>query len=1291
MPYSQPSFEPTLITLYDAVTDSPVYRANINHFDEQLAHLEKWIDSLSRHFKRYTELLDQLNTESTIICKRAVPVGLDEALIDPNITGAVMKSFSDAFQSSLTSKTKLASDLEANFIQPLQHLTKTHVKEFKDFRKEHQTTLEQYEAQLEKYSQNATKETSIMRDEAAKLYETRQAYMQKSGQHVMRILNLRSLLEHNLVESFSAATAAHKDSIEDAQIWKTLNTAMDSWRKWLIDDKHTCDYQLRKQQAACNKLENEYLEQIRPRQTLQSYDIKSGRSKWGYLFVQTSSHTWGRKWFFLHNGYFGALKPTSTSKIAVEDRVAVVLCHIRPATGIQRRFCFEIVCSERTYVLQAETEGDMREWFATFERSHRITQDMPTSPTANRPQSQKSRRSVTSINSDSSRSRSPVLVSAKAKSTTVVTTPMDIPVTLSTKMPSMSPFSNLCSLSGIMASSSASLIASNNSTSASLVSGSLPSHLTIVLVSTTPEPERITLSDSTSLTPLLVCEVGRSSTQLLDSAIAPTTSSISRHRAPSTSSPASWGIPLTFVPDAFENAEDTGVPSAYSFTDRIVWPVRPSDVSFFEPDISGYIMESKNMELRRLFGGVTPSEIVLDAFIGSLRKKAQDEDKSVVKHGYSYTGRAFVTQSTFWFYSCIMITCINTVAIRLKDIKEVRLIPDPNSTDVSKLLLALELPESEIKGPLVFSTLLDNVELMAQRLRILPTSTQNLYHRIHNSSKPTEPVLSTTECFTSSPISAPFTTKPHNQEERKTPSLSIVTNSSSVGPTAACGKHEPWRTQSEPVLSKDKPVARSVPRPADPDEPPAHIRVPKGESTCECDNHLERLEVQLELPIAAKRLYEMMFSDEKTGPPSDGGVWKSKTEAIAGHDLKVSKWQAEEEKIQRILSYYMPVSNPIVRMKEAEVIETQVLVKKQEYICYVVQISTKTAALPYADAFIPSVRYCITRVSRSRCKLAVYLGVGWVKSVMVRSIITKAALRGMADSVNVFIPILEESAKKIAADVEKERKDSLRAWKASCGTESEAPSINDKSDGSQTSVLETSETSQEIDITADYTDDDGVTDNEEATLVTSSTDNKEDLLKPPSIMRPNRSTVQAPKRNDSTPDGELFMGWVSKTPFYAMLCITGILVLCFTYLWQKPTEGAKVTECVVTRPAVKARAVYLRDLQEGILKKKLQPPYVGSKSFQIFLQIASPSNTSVEQYNWHHMKHYKLATELDMSRERVAILRHEILTMFQLLNKVDGQLQESEYMNWLLDGRLKCSDEYNILCDELDEQLYTFF
>lgn len=46
--------------------------------------------------------------------------------------------------------------------------------------------------------------------------------------------------------------------------------------------------------------------------------------------------------------------------------------------------------------------------------------------------------------------------------------------------------------------------------------------------------------------------------------------------------------------------------------------------------------------------------------------------------------------------------------------------------------------------------------------------------------------------------------------------------------------------------------------------------------------------------------------------------------------------------------------------------------------------------------------------------------------------------------------------------------------------------------------------------------------------------------------------------------------------------------------------------------------------------------------------------------------------DLLFSRERLAILRHDTLVIFQLLNQVDFQLSENEYVNWLLDGRLEC-------------------
>jgi hypothetical protein len=48
------------------------------------------------------------------------------------------------------------------------------------------------------------------------------------------------------------------------------------------------------------------------------------------------------------------------------------------------------------------------------------------------------------------------------------------------------------------------------------------------------------------------------------------------------------------------------------------------------------------------------------------------------------------------------------------------------------------------------------------------------------------------------------------------------------------------------------------------------------------------------------------------------------------------------------------------------------------------------------------------------------------------------------------------------------------------------------------------------------------------------------------------------------------------------------------------------------------------------------------------------------------------SVDLLFSRERLAILRHDTLVIFRLLNQVDAQLSENDYVNWLLDGRLEC-------------------
>ena len=127
--------------------------------------------------------------------------------------------------------------MEDNFIQPLQSFVKTHLKEFKEFRKHHEKTLEKYEVQLAKYtSQSKTKEASAVREEAFRLYETRKAYVRMSGQHVVRILHFRSILEHFLVERFSLATTSHlKDFEGGSDSWSKLQSSLTSWKQWLVD------------------------------------------------------------------------------------------------------------------------------------------------------------------------------------------------------------------------------------------------------------------------------------------------------------------------------------------------------------------------------------------------------------------------------------------------------------------------------------------------------------------------------------------------------------------------------------------------------------------------------------------------------------------------------------------------------------------------------------------------------------------------------------------------------------------------------------------------------------------------------------------------------------------------------------------------------------------------------------------------------------------------------------------------------------------------------------------------
>lgn len=158
---------------------------------------------------------------------------------------------------------------------------------------------------------------------------------------------------------------------------------------------------------------------------------------------------------------------------------------------------------------------------------------------------------------------------------------------------------------------------------------------------------------------------------------------------------------------------------------------------------------------------------------------------------------------------------------------------------------------------------------------------------------------------------------------------------------------------------------------------------------------------------------------------------------------------------------------------------------------------------------------------------------------------------------------------------------------------------------------------------------------------------------------------------------------------------------------------------------VAARAVFLKDLEErmlggGELEGFDDGRTIDQPSFEIFLEVrdlfrtwpqpplerfaeqndsgahnpasttslspaATPQPTgapyqntfderreAMDRYSWLLPQHRRWATKIIFQRDRVGIMRHDLLVTFEVLKQLERRLLETEYANWILDERSRC-------------------
>jgi hypothetical protein len=253
-------------------------------------------------------------------------------------------------------------------------------------------------------------------------------------------------------------------------------------------------------------------------------------------------------------------------------------CDIQTVSDTDRRFCFEIKQSNSSFVLQAETEEIMQDWIRIFDQNKQEDEPIPSSPI--------------------SLTKSSTMIRSKSAATTALSTSNTADILNS----SSNNDSNSTSSTNLSISSN-SESQQKNDKSLTLSKSYSNEGVAIVMVSTTPDTEA-TLSNSLSITPLLVWEAARGS------------STLSTRRLPS----VSWGIPWSLVPTMMNHMQDTQAfdstqgPTSSPGLPHVIWPAKPVMIDIPKVDMKGYTdkMNSQNRELRRLFGGVKSEEVVLD-------------------------------------------------------------------------------------------------------------------------------------------------------------------------------------------------------------------------------------------------------------------------------------------------------------------------------------------------------------------------------------------------------------------------------------------------------------------------------------------------------------------------------------------------------------------------------------------------------------------------------------------------------------------------------------------------------
>ncbi|KAF9959105.1 SNF1-interacting protein [Mortierella alpina] len=1036
------------ITLEDAMLDNPNFRASIKLFEGQVFFIENWLTALQRSMNQFTEEWKRLNEVTSVLNKRAEVPLLSQGMLSSQYTIPAMKLVGGAFRTTLALKNKYISEVNEQVLKPLEEFLKTDLRDFKESKRVFDKALEKYESTLAKYNgQSRQKEPTdhfgSMALQVLQLKTYMKDHKQTSAVSVQELEQNKERYTADAIEywkpsrslkCYSNTVPASKSTIGHAALGPAfaahmvgqvpLNTLMArpatisqfptasnsrlpipphfqsqpalaslsstsagngtsiGSQESLLAPTDTLSVNSahhRSSNASLSSLPNAA---ALPATTDVEFEVGpcTPTTKQGYLNIRipqpkNRAPVWQRKYFFIQEGEFGfesvVSNPTVGSQVVQSERISVLLCEVRhgPSSNslvtvggggnsgsgsqglamvqMERRFCFEVVCATQSYLLQAETEDDLMSWANTFEAAKRdmlLQQHLPR-------------------HSESDEPYSP-MVPDSAHPTFSFTDEGLLDSQNAEKATEESKFSAALGLGWAANVPGVSLLLGSYAGSNPPSSKNSPvpdQHATLQETgdSATDQPD-------TNLTSETDIGTEDSKPESKPAVSVDTSSPVIQQQPVKEGAPPPLPLLNTnlapqprskSVGDVGTNPEQvSGHSQQVSEMERLMTSTLhlvPRAAPMAVSEIPHYPMELavRNRELHLRFHGtkVHSKEYVLHSWTSGYLDESRP-DKPIMIYG-----RIFLTQSGMYFYARDM----SVETKRMYRFSSIR---------------GIECEQKDISTEWRIETM-DGVKHIFCQFTLTDTEYQVL-HLIWTNVHQAKDRMPVKELFRRTML---ITNKPRGSA-----------GSGSLAETES--SHQTTREGAGSNFSGHE--GDVVDSPCGAGSEAASI-MSNSEDWKDLDEELDQ-----NFKIPAKTLDRLLFGN-------DSPVWKEFHDRRNNKIQSVGEWTQSEGQKTRTVKYLMVVNNPMVKLNQADCVETQVCEVEEEHLRYSYIVKSNVLAMPYSDAFTPVVRYCITYVNKNESKLTCSSGIDWHKSPLVKAMIKGAVLKGTAETIKDLTEILQ--------------------------------------------------------------------------------------------------------------------------------------------------------------------------------------------------------------------------------------------------------------------------------------------